>query len=177
MQMWDNNRTELSELPVAHSSMDEETMLTVSVNHEVQAQAAELPTREKIQRLQEAMLPMQSKQPEPRHFFAPGMYLRELVVPAGMLMVGKIHKHEHFLLVLKGRAEVISEFGRVVVEAGHISISPAGVKRVVLALEDTQFVTVHVNKEDSQDLAVIEAAHIDPEVLGIGAQTQQEVFK
>jgi mannose-6-phosphate isomerase-like protein (cupin superfamily) len=177
MQMWDNNRTELSELPVAHSSMDEETMLTVSVNHEVQAQAAELPTREKIQRLQEAMLPMQSKQPEPRHFFAPGMYLRELVVPAGMLMVGKIHKHEHFLLVLKGRAEVISEFGRVVVDAGHISISPAGVKRVVLALEDTQFVTVHVNKEDSQDLAVIEAAHIDPEVLGIGAQTQQEVLK
>jgi mannose-6-phosphate isomerase-like protein (cupin superfamily) len=175
--MWDNNRTELSELPVAHSSMDEETMLTVSVNHEVQAQAAELPTREKIKRLQEAMLPMQSKQPEPRHFFAPGMYLRELVVPAGMLMVGKIHKHEHFLLVLKGRAEVISEFGRVVVEAGHISISPAGVKRVVLALEDTQFVTVHVNKEDSQDLAVIEAAHIDPEVLGIGAQTQQEVLK
>jgi mannose-6-phosphate isomerase-like protein (cupin superfamily) len=123
------------------------------------------------------MLPMQSKQPEPRHFFAPGMYLRELVVPAGMLMVGKIHKHEHFLLVLKGRAEVISEFGRVVVEAGHISISPAGVKRVVLALEDTQFVTVHVNKDDSQDLAVIEAAHIDPEVLGIGAQTQQEVLK
>jgi mannose-6-phosphate isomerase-like protein (cupin superfamily) len=177
MQMWDNNRTELSELPVAHSSMDEETMLTVSVNHEVQAQAAELPTREKIQRLQEAMLPMQSKQPEPRHFFAPGMYLRELVVPAGMLMVGKIHKHEHFLLVLKGRAEVISEFGRVVVEAGHISISPAGVKRVVLALEDTQFVTVHVNKENSQDLAVIEAAHIDPEVLDIGAQTQQEVLK
>jgi mannose-6-phosphate isomerase-like protein (cupin superfamily) len=177
MQMWDNNRTELSELPVAHSSMDEETMLTVSVNHEVQAQAAELPTREKIKRLQEAMLPMQSKQPEPRHFFAPGMYLRELVVPAGMLMVGKIHKHEHFLLVLKGRAEVISEFGRVVVEAGHISISPAGVKRVVLALEDTQFVTVHVNKDDSQDLAVIEAAHIDPEVLGIGAPTQQEVLK
>ena len=175
--MWDNNRTELSELPVAHSSMDEETMLTVSVNHEVQTQDAELPTREKIQRLQEAMLPMQSKQPEPRHFFAPGMYLRELVVPAGMLMVGKIHKHEHFLLVLKGRAEVISEFGRVVVDAGHISISPAGVKRVVLALEDTQFVTVHVNKEDSQDLAVIEAAHIDPEVLGIGAQTQQEVLK
>jgi hypothetical protein len=47
----------------------------------------------------------------------------------------------------------------------------------VLALEDTQFVTVHVNKDDSQDLAVIEAAHIDPEVLGIGAPTQQEVLK
>lgn len=175
--MWDNRFTELSEPPVAHSSKDEETMLTVSEDHEVQALDAMAPTREIIQKLQEAMLPMQSKQPDPCHFFAPGMYLRELIVPAGMLMVGKIHKHEHFLLVLKGKAEVISEFGRMVVEAGHISISPAGVKRVVLALEDTQFVTVHVNKNDSQDLAVIEAEHIDLEVLAIDAPTQQEVLK
>ncbi len=152
-------------------------MLAVSENHEVEAIDASAPTREKIQKLQETMLPIQSEQPKPSHFFAPGMYLRELVVPAGMLMVGKIHKHEHFLLVLKGRAEVISEFGRMVVEAGHISISPAGVKRVVLALEDTQFVTVHVNKNDSQDLAVIESEHIDQEILELGAPTQQEILK
>jgi quercetin dioxygenase-like cupin family protein len=133
-----------------------------------------LPTREKIQKLQETMLPMQTKQPEPRHFFAPGMYMRELVVPSGMLMVGKIHKHAHFLMVLKGKAEVISEFGRMVVEAGHLSVSPAGVKRVVLALEDTQFVTVHVNKNDSQDLEVIEAEHIEPEVLSLNDKEKQE---
>lgn len=134
----------------------------------------QLPTREQIVRLQEAMLPIECKQPDPRHFFAPGMYLRELVVPAGMLMVGKIHKHTHFLMVLKGRAEVISEFGRMVVEAGHISISPAGVKRIVLALEDTQFVTVHVNPTDTEDLAVIEAEHIEPEVLGLSSDQPKE---
>lgn len=133
-----------------------------------------VPTREKIQRLQETMLPMQTEQPEPRHFFAPGMYMRELVVPSGMLMVGKIHKHAHFLMVLKGKAEVISEFGRMVVEAGHLSVSPAGVKRVVLALEDTQFVTVHVNKNDSQDLQIIEAEHIEPEVLSLNDKDKQE---
>ena len=76
MQMWENSITEPSEQPVAHSSKDEETMLTVSENHEVEAVQALAPTREKIQRLQEAMLPLQSEQPEPRHFFAPGMYLR-----------------------------------------------------------------------------------------------------
>ena len=136
-----------------------------------------VPTRDQITRLQEAMVPIQSSQPDPRHFFAPGMYLRELVVPAGMLMVGKIHKHEHFLMVLKGRAEVISEFGRMVVEAGHISVSPAGVKRVVLALEDTQFVTVHVNKSDTQDLEIIEAEHIEPELLGLSQPDQKEMIK
>lgn len=133
-----------------------------------------IPTRDQIVRLQEAMLPIQCQQPEPRHFFAPGMYLRELVVPAGMLMVGKIHKHTHFLLVLKGRAEVISEFGRMVVEAGHISISPAGSKRVVLALEDTQFVTVHINPTDTEDLTVIEAEHIEAEVLGFSGEQPKE---
>lgn len=133
-----------------------------------------LPTREQIQKLQETMLPMQTEQPEPRHFFAPGMYMRELIVPAGMLMVGKIHKHAHFLMVLKGKAEVISEFGRQMVEAGHLSVSPAGVKRVVLALEDTQFVTVHVNKNDSQDLEIIESEHIEPEVLSLNDKDKQE---
>lgn len=126
-------------------------------------QAPPTPTRDDILRLQDAMAPIQCRQPEPGHHFAPGMYLRELLVPAGMLIVGKIHKHAHFLFVMKGRAQVISEFGRMNVEAGHFSVSPAGVKRIVLALEDTLFVTVHVNKDDSQDLKVIEAEHIEPE--------------
>lgn len=153
-------------------------MLTIyAESNDLLAQDAGIPTREKILKLQQAMLPLQSEQPEPKHFFAPGMYLRELTVPAGMLIVGKIHKHTHFLMVLNGKAEVISEFGRMTVEAGHISISPAGVKRVVLALEDTQFVTVHVNKDDSHDLVVIEAEHIEPEVLCVDASIKQENLK
>lgn len=126
-------------------------------------------TRDQIVQLQEAMLPIQCEQPEPTHFFAPGMYLRELTIPTGMLMVGKIHKHAHFLMVLKGRAEVISEFGRMIVEAGHISVSPPGVKRVVLALDEVQFVTVHANPTDTEDLEIIEAEHIETEILSFTA--------
>jgi hypothetical protein len=130
-------------------------------------QIQDAPSKEQIVALQEAMFPIQCEHPEPTHFFAPGMYLRELTVPAGMLIVGKTHKHDHFLLVLQGKAEVISVFGRDTVEAGHISISKAGVKRIVLALEDTKFVTVHLNSSDSQDLEVIEKEHIDPETIGL----------
>lgn len=125
------------------------------------------PTREQIIQLQESMIPIQCDQPEPTHFFAPGMYLRELTVPSGMLLVGKIHKHAHFLVVTKGRAEVISEFGRTIVEPGHISVSQPGTKRVVLALEDTQFITIHLNLDDTQDLSIIEADHIESEMIEI----------
>jgi quercetin dioxygenase-like cupin family protein len=126
-----------------------------------------LPTRAQIIELQTAIIEsgLTVEPPDPTHFFAKGMYMRELTVPAGMRLVGKIHLHEHFLIVTKGRAEVISEFGRATVEAGHLSISPAGVKRVVVALEDTQFVTIHLNPTNTNDLEFIEMEHIEPEEL------------
>ena len=125
--------------------------------------ATGLPTRERIQQFQKLVEGVQVPQPEPDHLFAPGMYMRKLIVPKGMCIVGKIHRHDHFLLVLSGKALVISEFGRDIVEAGHTSVSKAGVKRVVVAIEDTLFATIHHNPSDTQDLYEIEAAHIEPE--------------
>lgn len=132
------------------------------------------PSRDQIVRLQEAMAPYQCPQPDPEHFFAPGMYLRTLLVPKGMLLVGKIHIHTHFLLVLKGRAQVISEYGNEVLEAGYIGVSKSGVKRVVKAIEDTLFVTVHVNSSDTRNLETIESEHIEPEVLAIPSHKHKE---
>ena len=126
-----------------------------------------IPSRKQIEALQEAMIPLACEQPEPNHFFAPGMYLRELTVPKDMLIVGKIHRHAHFLAVLKGRALILSEHGNTEVTAGHISISQPNTKRVVLALEDTQFITVHHNPEDIEDLEIIEAQHMIPESLSV----------
>lgn len=121
------------------------------------------PTKGDIERLQAAMIPHQCEMPEARHHFAPGMYGREFHMPAGMLVVGKIHKHGHIMMVTKGRATVIDEFGRYEVAAGFVQASKPGAKRVVLAHEDTIFVTVHLNPGDSQDLGQIEAEHIEPE--------------
>lgn len=120
------------------------------------AESKNLPSYEKIMELQNSMIDIQCEQPIPTHFFAEGMYLRELTVPAGMLMVGKIHRHEHFLIVTKGKAIVVSEFSRDMVEPGHISVSKPMSKRVVLAIEDTQFITIHLNEKNSKDLEEIE---------------------
>jgi hypothetical protein len=119
--------------------------------------------RGQINALQSAMIPLQCLPPEPVHHFAHGMYVRELTIPAGMLVVGKIHLHQHMVMVLKGRAIVLSEFGCDEMTAGFIAVSQPGVKRVVLTLEDTTFATVHLNPTDTQDLEVIEATHIEPE--------------
>ena len=127
------------------------------------AQLKAPPTRAQIMALQEAMIPIQCPMPEAVHHFAKGMYVREFSMPAGMLVVGKIHKHQHMMMVLKGRATVGTDEGMQEVSAGYICVSPPGAKRVVLAHEDTTFATVHLNPEDSQDLEAIEAEHIEPE--------------
>lgn len=124
-----------------------------------------LPTRADLQRLQSAMLPMATALPEPQHIFHPGWYERRLMVPAGMLIIGKIHHHDHILGVISGHALVISAFGRDEVRGGYLGVSQAGVKRAVLAFEDTLFVTLHSNPDDERDLAVIEAQHIEPELI------------
>lgn len=139
----------------------------ISSNAATAAARTPLPTRAALQRLQSAMLPLATEMPEPQHIFHPGWYERRLTVPAGMLIVGKIHRHAHILGVISGHALVISEFGRDEVRGGYLGLSPAGVKRAVLAIEDTLFVTIHANPTDERDLAVIEFQHIEPEILQI----------
>lgn len=137
--------------------------MTAEVAEQPPTDVAAPPTRGQIEHLQAQMLPHATAMPQAVHHFAPGMYGREFSMPAGMLVVGKVHKHGHIMMVVKGRATVVDEFGRYEVEAGFVQASRPGAKRVVLAHEDTTFVTVHLNPTDTQDLAVIEAAHIEPE--------------
>lgn len=89
-----------------------------------------------------------------RHHFAPGMYGREILLPKGVLVVGKIHKHAHLNMIMSGSVAVATEEGVHHYRGPVVLVSQAGTKRVVYALEDTIWVTVHLT--NSQDLAVIE---------------------
>lgn len=82
-----------------------------------------------------------------KHNFAEGMYIREIFVPAGTLVVTKIHKHSHPTFVLKGKCSVLTEKGAVRIKPPCYMITPAGTKRVVYVHEDTVWVTCHATKE------------------------------
>lgn len=123
----------------------------------------ELDFLQTVKRLQEMMIPVRCDMPEAEHYFAPGMYGRKLIIPAGMLVVGKIHKHSHFMMVAKGHALVVSEHDKQEVKAGDMYVSQVGAKRVVFAFKDTVFITVHLNPSNTQDMEVIEREHIEDE--------------
>lgn len=89
-----------------------------------------------------------------RHHFAPGAYGREIFMPARSLVVGKIHKHAHLNMIMKGRVSVVTEDGTIEYQAPIVLVSKAGTKRVVLVHEDTIWVTIHLT--DKTDLVEIE---------------------
>ena len=83
---------------------------------------------------------------ELEHFFAGGTYSRVLHVPAGMVFTGMIHKFDVTSILAQGRMLVGDEFdGAREIVAPAIWISPRGVKRLVKVLEDSIWITVHVD--------------------------------
>jgi hypothetical protein len=83
------------------------------------------------------------------HTFGDGMYVRQIFMPAGMVIVSKIHKKEHPFFVLKGKCYVVTENGAELIEAPYWGMTKAGTKRVLLIQEDTTWITCHATKSRS----------------------------
>jgi hypothetical protein len=94
------------------------------------------------------------------HAFAPGAYARTIFIPAGTLVVGKIHKHAHLNILIRGRVSVATEEGPMELEAPRVMTSKAGTKRVVYTHEPTLWTTIHLTEKT--DLTDIEDEIIAP---------------
>jgi quercetin dioxygenase-like cupin family protein len=97
------------------------------------------------------------------HHFADGVYIREIFIPKGTLVVGKVHRYRHYNVLLQGHVIVLTEQGgREEIVAPCSLISEPGTKRAVYAIEDTLWQTVHANPHELRDLAALEAEIICP---------------
>jgi hypothetical protein len=122
-------------------------------------------SRQLVQRKQideiEAMLhalPEEDKIPPEdvtQHYFADHVYARMIFVPAGHLIVGKIHRDETMNIVCKGKISVTTEDGPVIFEGPCVVNSAPGTKKAAYAITDTWWVNIHVT--DETDLDIIES--------------------
>jgi hypothetical protein len=102
-----------------------------------------------------------------KHSFADGIYVREIFIPKGMLITGKIHKHAHPNFLMSGTVDVITEGGGMERLVGPLSIiSPAGTKRALVTITDVVWITVHTNPTNTEDTDVIERHVIAKDYAG-----------
>lgn len=111
--------------------------------------------RAQIYAMQASMGDMQEVDCPLQHQFVEGAYMRTIFIPAGTLIVGKIHRHAHFNILSKGKVAVLTEsMGLEHLEGPVSMVSPPATKRVVLAITDVTWTTIHLTHET--DLEKIE---------------------
>lgn len=94
------------------------------------------PMRKRVDTLEASMLKLPQADCPVRHYFAPGMYAREMSIKAGTVVVGAIHKTEHLIVVSKGRLQIVTDDGTVEIEAPHTMTCKPGQKNAVHVLEN-----------------------------------------
>jgi hypothetical protein len=131
----------------------------------------------KVQALQDVISQMPQYEPETKHTFHAGMYCREVWRPAGVIVVGKIHKKEHFYLIVSGTVSITTDEGVKSVTGPHLLCSKPGTKRAVYAETDALCMTFHVvdakTIEDAEHELVEED---DASMFALGNKLKNEVL-
>jgi len=122
-------------------------------------------SKELINKFEEELLKHPQLTINPNHFFIDGVYAREIFIPAGTIVVGKLHKTDHLNIISKGTIIVLTEEGMKEVSAPCTLVSSSGIKRVGLAVTDTVWTTIHSNPENITDLQEIEDVLIEPKSI------------
>jgi hypothetical protein len=97
------------------------------------------------------------------HHFCKGIYFRQLNLPAGTVLVGKMHKEENLFLLLHGEMTVTTDEGVIRIKAPFMSVSKPGTKRAGFAHTDCVVANIHSNPDDEQDTVLLEERYIIPE--------------
>jgi hypothetical protein len=94
------------------------------------------------------------------HIFSGGVYIRQMFIPAGTIIVGKRHRHETCNMLLKGDLSVYTGSGKQVtrIQGPLIMTSEPMVRKIAYCHQDAVFVNIHPTEET--DLEKIEQEFI-----------------
>jgi hypothetical protein len=116
-----------------------------------------LPMRDRVWQMEAEMRKMEQVTLPLTHHFGYRSYARELFIPKGTLLTGRIHLYPQINIMPKGDLSVLVDDGVVRVQAPFTVVSPAGTKRIAYAHEDTIWITI-IGTEET-DPALIEQSY------------------
>jgi len=121
--------------------------------------------RAKVDALQRAIMDFEQFEPPTEHLIHGGMYCRQVWRPAGCLIVGKVHKKEHFYMVVYGTVKVTTDHGVETITGPKVICTTPGTKRAVYAETDALCMTFH--RVDTDDLEEIEKNLVEDDPLSM----------
>jgi hypothetical protein len=101
----------------------------------------------KLEDAEGAMLSMPQVETPVTHHFSPGIYAREVFMPAGSWVIGHKHRQACLNILIKGKLSVMVDGHVVKLSAPHCFESRAGGRKMAIIHEDTIWMTVHPTDE------------------------------
>ncbi len=93
------------------------------------------------------------------HHFGPGLYVRELTLPAGALAIGHAQRFAHLNVMLKGKVALLDDSGHSkVLEAPLIFIGKPG-RKIGYVIEETVWQNIYATEE--RDIDKLESIFLD----------------
>ena len=92
-----------------------------------------------------------------KHYFADGLYVREIFIPKGVALVGYVHMQDCVTTISQGAIAINDGVDMVVLRAPFTKPVPAGSKKAGYALEDTIWCDAYVNPDNERDIAKLES--------------------
>ncbi len=113
--------------------------------------------REAIVRLEQAVGKLPQFDCPLKHYFVDGIYVREIFIPAGVVLVGYIHMQPCVTTVSAGRILIADGEATREVYAPFTMACPPGSKKAGYALEDTVWSDAYLNLDNETDIEKLEA--------------------
>jgi hypothetical protein len=118
-------------------------------------QSVEKNTNHDTKKIQDVLEGVEQLDIPVEHYFSAGTYCRMMIMDAGVLLVGKTHKHDHMAVLLEGSVQVVSKYGTATYDAPYIVNVLAGDKRAFHSLTKVKWMTIHAT--DETDLVRLES--------------------
>lgn len=91
------------------------------------------------------------------HHFGPGLYIREITIPAGALSIGNYQTIEHLNILLKGKLNYVLPDGSITyMEAPYMFVAPPG-KKMGFIFEEVVWQNIYATTET--DIEKLEATY------------------
>ena len=110
--------------------------------------------RDKVENLEDSLKNIPQVECPVKHYFAPGIYAREITIKKGTVLTGAIHKTENLAILSCGRLQLVTESGTIEISAPHILTVKPGTKNAAYALEDSVWTNFFPTEETDVDKLV-----------------------
>lgn len=119
----------------------------------------DLPVKLDVEGLEAEMLSMLQAECPVVHHFGPGIYIREVTLPAGTLAIGHAQRFEHLNIMLTGAVAMIGDDGQIKVLSAPLIFTGKPGRKVGYVLETCVWQNVYATEE--RDVDKLEATYLD----------------